>query len=205
MLKITRRGKESARRCAYLSSISVSVFFMQPHNNRTDPARLSENIRQKQQQSECILQSHPQTDAGPAPLNVSKWGNHINIHTCDVTTHHASSSSSSIQMKELVSMAMSPLCLYTRSVPLFPTMPSFSVYNRRKKINALNTFSCYTSDCSLLLFDSENHHFCFPAHKSLLCDDKLAHLTSIFVDVSCLVSIIISFWWLSFFLSFLVI
>lgn len=44
---------------------------------------------------------------------------------------------------------------------MFSVMPSFSVYNREKEINALNTFWCYTSDCSLLPFDTENHHFCF--------------------------------------------
>lgn len=100
MLKITQREKQSARRCAYLSSISLSVLFMHPHKHRTDPARLSENIRQKQQQSEFILQSHPRTDAGSALLNVSNQGSDSNIHTCDVTIHHAFSSS--IQMNESI-------------------------------------------------------------------------------------------------------
>lgn len=60
MLKITQRGKQSARRCAYLSSISLSVLFMHKHKHRTDPARLSENSRQKQQQ--WIYIAKPPTD-----------------------------------------------------------------------------------------------------------------------------------------------
>lgn len=62
-LKITQRGKWPVRRCAYLSSISFRVLLRHPHKHRSDLARLSENIRLKQQQTGFILESHPRTDA----------------------------------------------------------------------------------------------------------------------------------------------
>lgn len=52
-----------------------------------------------------------------------------------------------------------PTSLYQKGLSVLTNVLPLTVYNR--KINALNTFCCYASDCSLLPFDLENHHFCF--------------------------------------------
>lgn len=161
MLKITHRGKRPERRRAYLSSISFKILFMHPHKHRTNLARLSENIRLKQQQTGFILESHPRTDAGETLLNISNRGNDIKTH--DKTALHASASSIQMNQKGL----LSKIDLAGISSP-YVFIPKWSQCSHQcppsqcnRKINALNTFCCYTSDCSLLPFDSENHHFCF--------------------------------------------
>lgn len=52
-----------------------------------------------------------------------------------------------------------PTSLYQKGLSVLTNVLPLTVYNR--KINALNTFCCYASDCSLLPLNSENHHFCF--------------------------------------------
>lgn len=161
MLKITQRGKRPERRCAYLSSISFRVLFRHPHKHRSDLVRLSENIRLKQQQTGFILESHPRTNACSALLTNSNrnadadtdvWWNYP---SCLLLLNPNESKTDYYQ--RLIRLNNFPQQLCNKRVSVFSIMPSFSVYNR--KINDLNTFWCYTSDCSLFPFDSENHHF----------------------------------------------
>lgn len=119
MLKITQRGKRPVRRCAYLSSISFRVLFRHPHKQIWPRETVWKH--QTETTTDWIYIREPPTDRcllDFAHHFKSKY-RRIKTPTCNETTPHASSSSST-QMNQKKIIIEDPSAWITSSSSFVP-------------------------------------------------------------------------------------